>query len=90
MNVNLTPELAHFVQEKVASGLYNSQSEVVRDALRLLADRDRIREAHLQGLRNALAEGVAQADQGALLDGDAVVEEMRDYLRSSEGRVKKR
>ena len=54
MNVNLTPELARLVQEKVASGLYNNHSEVVREALRLLAGRDRLREAHLDGLRKAL------------------------------------
>jgi len=36
MNVSLTPELEKFVREKVASGLYNNASEVVREALRLL------------------------------------------------------
>lgn len=82
MNVNLTPELARLVQEKVASGLYNNHSEVVREALRLLADRDRLREAQLDGLRKALAEGVAEADRGELLDGAAVVREMRKSLRS--------
>lgn len=45
MSVNLTPELERLVQEKVASGLYNNHSEVVREALRLLAERDRLREA---------------------------------------------
>lgn len=82
MNINLTPELERLVQEKVASGLYNNQSEVVREALRLLAERDRQREAHLDGLRKALAEGLAQADRGELLDGAAVVAEMRNTLKS--------
>lgn len=36
MNVSLTPELERFVREKVASGLYNNASEVVREALRAL------------------------------------------------------
>ncbi|MCP4006553.1 MAG: type II toxin-antitoxin system ParD family antitoxin [bacterium] len=40
MNVSLTPELEELVQGKVASGLYNSNSEVVREALRLMAKRD--------------------------------------------------
>jgi antitoxin ParD1/3/4 len=82
MNVNLTPELERLVQEKVASGLYNNQSEVVREALRLLAERDRQRAAHLEGLRKALAEGLAQAQRGELLDGAAVVAEMRDLVKS--------
>lgn len=41
MNVSLTPDLERFVREKVESGLYNSASEVVREALRLLVDHDR-------------------------------------------------
>jgi antitoxin ParD1/3/4 len=64
MNVNLTPELEALVQCKVRSGFYNNQSEVVREALRLLAEQDRLREA-LQGrLQEALSEGLARADRG--------------------------
>jgi len=40
MNVSLTPELEEMVTEKVRSGLYQTASEVVRDALRLLKQRD--------------------------------------------------
>lgn len=90
MNVNLTPELERLVQEKVASGLYRSQSEVVREALRLLAEQDRIREAHVARLQAALAEGLAQADRGELLDGKAVVDEMRRDLRSRRAQKRKR
>ena len=82
MNVNLTPELERMVRDKVASGLYNNQSEVVREALRLLAEQERVREAHLERLRSALAEGLVQADRGELLDGDTVLGEMRAFLRS--------
>ncbi|TAJ19136.1 MAG: type II toxin-antitoxin system ParD family antitoxin, partial [Planctomycetota bacterium] len=48
MNVNLTRELEQLVHRKVQSGLYNNQSEVIREALRLLAEQDRVREAHLK------------------------------------------
>lgn len=40
MNVSLTPELEALVNEKVGSGLYQTASEVVREALRLLKQRD--------------------------------------------------
>ena len=40
MNVSLTPELESLVNEKVRSGLYQTASEVVREALRLLKNRD--------------------------------------------------
>lgn len=82
MNINITPELERLVDEKVASGLYNNRSEVVREALRLLAEQARLREAHLEHLRAALAEGLAQADRGELLDGAAVVKQVRASLRS--------
>jgi antitoxin ParD1/3/4 len=40
MNVSLTPELEELVNQKVRSGLYHTASEVVREALRLLKQRD--------------------------------------------------
>lgn len=89
MNVNLTPELEELVQRKVASGLYNNQSEVVREALRLLAEQDRLLEAHLGKLRGALSEGLAQADRGELLDGPATVSEVRESLRKPRRSKKK-
>ena len=81
MNVSLTPELEKLVQDKVASGLYNNQSEVVREALRLLAEQDRLRTQHLDGLRKALAEGLQEADRGELYDGEMVAEELRTLLK---------
>jgi antitoxin ParD1/3/4 len=47
MNVSLTPELERVVNEKVESGMYQTASEVVREALRLLKERDEAR-AHLR------------------------------------------
>ena len=40
MNVSLTPRLEAFVKRKVKTGLYNNASEVVREALRLLHERE--------------------------------------------------
>ena len=60
MNVSLTPELEQLVNEKVQSGLYQTASEVVREALRLLKDRDHAREqlrADVQTGFDALARG---------------------------------
>ncbi len=90
MNVNLTPELEELIQQKVQSGLYNNQSEVVREALRLLADQDRLRDSHLERLRGALAKGLAQADRGQLIDGPRAVGEIRKALRRRKKSGKKR
>ena len=57
MNVSLTPHLEELIQEKVASGRYGNASEVVREALRLLEERDEERETKLQALRQAILEG---------------------------------
>ena len=59
MNVNLTPQLEELVRSKVASGLYTSASEVVREALRLMDGQDRLREAKLEQLRSDVRQGLA-------------------------------
>jgi len=51
MNVNLTPELETLVRGKVASGLYGSASEAVREALRLMDEQDQLRAVRLEQLR---------------------------------------
>lgn len=81
MNVNLSPELEELVRRKVESGLYNNNSEVIREGLRLIEGQDRIREAHLKGLQTALAEGLAQADRGELRDGAEVFAELKGLLK---------
>lgn len=58
MNVNLTPQLEELVRSKVASGLYNSASEVVRDALRLMEEQDRIKALRLEQLRAEIQRGL--------------------------------
>jgi antitoxin ParD1/3/4 len=58
MNVNLTPQLEELVRTKVESGLYNSASEVVREALRLMDDRDRVSAAKLEQLKAEVRRGL--------------------------------
>jgi antitoxin ParD1/3/4 len=70
MNVSLTPELDRFIQEKVASGRYASASEVVREALRLLAERDAEVSAKLAWLREQIDHGFAQLDAGEYVVAD--------------------
>ena len=57
MNISLTPELDDFVRRQVESGLYHSSSEVIRDGLRLLKDREEIRQLRLEELRKKIAVG---------------------------------
>lgn len=63
-NINLTEWLDRFVEKGVNSGKYGNASEVVRDALRLLAERQREEQAKLEWLRAAVKEGMDQLDRG--------------------------
>ena len=67
MNISLTPTLEKFVQDKVASGLYNSVSEVMREALRLLASRDAISADRIAQLNKDIEIGLNDTD---ILDGN--------------------
>lgn len=64
MNVSLTPELERLIHDRVATGRYSSASEVVREALRTLEDRDEARRLHLDRLRTDVSAGLE-----ALRDG---------------------
>jgi antitoxin ParD1/3/4 len=61
-NVNLTPELDAFVVARVESGRYADASEVVRNGLRLLEEREMDDEAKLAALRQAIDEADASED----------------------------
>jgi antitoxin ParD1/3/4 len=63
MNVSLTPELEAMIQQQVDSGRYNDASEVVREALRLLDEHQR-----LQHLRSLVLIGLEQAQRGELVE----------------------
>jgi antitoxin ParD1/3/4 len=64
MNVSLTPELEKFVNNKVQTGRYNSASEVVREALRLLEDQEHVRAAQLGEFNKELGRRLAALDRG--------------------------
>ncbi|MCX7096374.1 MAG: type II toxin-antitoxin system ParD family antitoxin [Methylococcales bacterium] len=58
MNVTLTPQLENMIKQKVSSGLYNSASEVVREALRLMEAQDRLHDVKLEQLRQDIHDGL--------------------------------
>jgi antitoxin ParD1/3/4 len=58
LNINLTPRLEKLVRQKVSSGRYNSASEVVREALRLMESHDELRSLKLEQLRRDIREGL--------------------------------
>jgi len=68
VNVSLTPELEKFVSTKVESGRYNSASEVVREALRMLEEHDQARAAQLAEFNRELGRRLDALDRGRKVD----------------------
>lgn len=58
LNVSLTPHLEEFIQKTVSSGRFQSASELVRTALRLLEEREQERLARLAWLRGEIQKGL--------------------------------
>jgi antitoxin ParD1/3/4 len=62
LSITLPSELAAMIRGKVQAGSYASNSEVIREALRLLQSQERAREAELTELRRKIAEGRASGE----------------------------
>ena len=86
MNVSLTPQLEELVQKKVKSGRYNSASEVIREALRLLEEQDRLRQMRLEDLRKDIAVGLEQLDRGQFVNGEEVFRKLRAKAKTLVGK----
>lgn len=85
MNVSLTPQLESYVKQKVVGGMYNSVSEVVREALRLLEERDAVQAVKLEALRQNINQGLASLDngEGKLLDIESIKAKARAVRNAS-------
>lgn len=84
MEITLPPDLEAIVNEKVESGNYNSASDVVHEAIRLMTNRDAGREQRNEDIRRKVAHALAQAERGELYSFDSGADAM-DYI-TSEGR----
>ncbi|MGD0771991.1 MAG: type II toxin-antitoxin system ParD family antitoxin [Candidatus Solibacter sp.] len=63
-NVNLTEHFHRFIESGVTSGRFSNASEVVREGLRLLEQREQEDKAKIEWLRAAAREGFDQLDRG--------------------------
>lgn len=80
VNISITPELDVFLQSRVQSGRYQTTSEVVREALRLLERHERERDEAFRQVKAKLQRGADAAERGELLDGDEVFDELREMI----------
>ena len=84
MNISLTPHFEELVKGKVESGLYNSASEVMREALRLLEERDQLRELRREELRREIQKGI-DSGESTPLDIEEVKARGRKRLAAQQG-----
>ncbi len=68
----------HFIEEELKIGRYSSASEVVRNALRLLEEKET--NTKLEMLRSALMEGEESGDAGKL--------NMEEIKKSAKSKIK--
>lgn len=76
LTVSLTPKQADRLKAAVDSGSYASNSEIVRDALRLWEQREDIRSLEIEQLKRAYAEGKASGEP-VEIDPDAFLKELK-------------
>ena len=88
MDIHLTPQLEQFVQSKVQSGRYSSPSEVVREALRLMEQKEELRAIQLHELRNRIDMGLAEAGRGEAMDGETFMQGLIEDLDTQEANHK--
>ena len=84
LNVSLTPHLEQFIRDTLNSGRYQSASEVVRTALRLLEERERRRQTALDWLRIEIQKGL-NSGPGTPLDMNEVKRLARKRLFRDDG-----
>lgn len=84
MRIELSPQIEEFVHEQLASGQYASVSEVILQALLLLAEQTRQNNLRLAPLREKIEEGLASGP-GISWDPDAIKVEGRALLAGHTG-----
>ncbi len=78
ISADLGQQLESFVVKLVEFGRYNSKSEVLREGVRLIQDR----EARLAALDASIARGITDADAGRTKPADEVFDRLEDKYRA--------
>ena len=79
MNISLTPDLEQLVNEKVKAGTYQTASEVIREGLRLLKERDQ----RLEALRRDVHAGFQAIERGEYTEYDeGNIHELADRVKA--------
>jgi antitoxin ParD1/3/4 len=80
LSITLPSEMARKIREKVSTGAYGSNSEVIREALRNWLDRDQ----RLAALDAAIVPGIADAEAGRVHEPNDVRKALRSHLAAKD------
>ena len=80
MSLQITPDVVELIQGKLKSGGYGSESDILREALALLEERDEMMLIRKDEIRKQVAEGVASLRAGQGVDGEAVFDRIEAEL----------
>jgi antitoxin ParD1/3/4 len=83
MSIALTPIQEQLLAKLVSTGRYDNTAEALNAALQLLEEKERHYEQWLEETQQKIQVGVAQLERGESLDGEAVVERLREKLRKA-------
>ena len=89
MNVSLGRKWEQFVDAKVKSGDFQTASEVLREGLRLLEEREflkRVSVSSINELKERLLEGIASLDRGEGMDGEQAFHRLRERIKERKAR----
>ena len=82
-NISLTPELEQYAKNQVASGLYRSISEFMREAVRLHRQKNLEHSLYLRDMHKELDTGSAEIDRGEISPLD--MKEITDRVLKESG-----
>jgi antitoxin ParD1/3/4 len=86
LNVSLTPALQQYVKSKLDRGGYESASEVVREGLRALQEREQDSARFWSGVRSKVAVARSQIAKGETVDGESAMEGIISELKPATAR----
>jgi antitoxin ParD1/3/4 len=78
MTITLTPELERMIKERVQSGMYASESDVLREALRVLEEQEELERLKFEALKRDIEEGIESLENGEGIPAEQVFAELRE------------
>jgi antitoxin ParD1/3/4 len=84
MTIDLDNETQHLIEQGLQSGRFTSAAELVREAVHLLEQRDRILALRAQEIRKQIGDGIESLRRGMGLDGEAVFDRIEAELDTLE------